>query len=70
MENFNTFIQRKTKNLAIKVVNGYTQINQKEYFSSAAVVFSKQFLRCGTTAGAVRRCIATAMPYRAYWCNV
>ena len=53
MENFNTFIQRKTKNLAIKVVNGYTQINQKEHFSSAAVVLSKQFLRCGTSIGAM-----------------
>ncbi len=55
MESFNTFIQRKTKNLAIKVVNGYTQINQKEHFSSAAVVLSKQFLRCGTSIGAMCR---------------
>lgn len=70
MKNFTTFIQIKTKNLAIKVVNGYTQINQKEYFSYTVVVLSKQFLRRGTKARAVRRCIATAMPSRAYWCNV
>ena len=55
MENFNTFIQRKTKNLAIKVVNGYTQINKKEHFSSAAVVLSKQFLRWVTSIGAMCR---------------
>ena len=55
MENFNTFLQKKTKILAIRIVNAYTEINNKQHFNSAASVLSEQFLRSGTAIGAMAR---------------
>ena len=66
MPTFNEFIQEKTTNLAIKIVNAYTQINQKQHFSSAGVVLSKQFLRSGTAIGAMCREAQSAQSKKDY----
>jgi four helix bundle protein len=66
MPTFNEFIQEKTINLAIKIVNAYTLINQKLHFASAAVVLSKQFLRSGTSIGAMCREAQSAQSKKDY----
>lgn len=52
MNNNNISIQERTLEFAIRVVNAYTEINQKNNFNHASVVLSKQFLRSGTSIGA------------------
>ena len=46
-------IQERTKKFAVRVVKAYTQINKDNHFSSAAAVLSKQFLKAGTSIGAI-----------------
>lgn len=41
-------IQQKTKSFAVRVINAYVQLSEKEYHD-AAKVLSKQFLRSGTS---------------------
>ena len=45
-------IQTRTKLFASRVIKAYTEINDKNHFSSASVILSKQFLRSGTSIGA------------------
>lgn len=52
MNNNNITIQERTENFAIRAINAYTEINQKNHFDNAAVVLSKQFLRSSTSIGA------------------
>lgn len=52
MSNNNISIQQRTENFAIRSINAYAEINQKNNFNHAAVVLSKQFLRASTSIGA------------------
>lgn len=52
MNNPNITVQQRAKKFASRVINAYTEINEKNHFNSAAVVLSKQFLRSGTSIGA------------------
>ena len=51
VNNNNFTIQQRTKNLAVRVINAYTQLSKK-HFDNAGKVLSKQFLRSGTSIGA------------------
>jgi four helix bundle protein len=52
MINTNISIQDRTKQFAVRVVNAYTEINERNHFSHASVTLAKQFLRSGTSIGA------------------
>ncbi len=52
MTHNNISIQDRTKKFAIRVINAYTEINNKSHFNDASVIISKQFLRSGTSIGA------------------
>jgi four helix bundle protein len=45
-------IQDRTRKFAVRVVKAYSEIIKTKHFTDAAVVLSKQFLRCGTSIGA------------------
>ena len=48
----NISIQERTEDFAIRVVKAYSQLNKRP-FDDAAKVLSKQFLRSGTSIGAI-----------------
>ena len=45
-------IQERTKVFTVRVINAYTEINQKNHFNDASVILSKQFLRSASSIGA------------------
>ena len=53
MTNDTISIQERTKKFAIRVINAYTEINKKAHFSDASAILSKQFLKSGTSIGAI-----------------
>ncbi len=53
MTNPSITIQERTEQFAIRIIKAYTEINKKNHFNDAAVVISKQFLRSGTSIGAI-----------------
>jgi hypothetical protein len=53
MHNNSISIQERSENFAIRVIKAYSEINTKKHFTDSAVVLSKQFLRSGTSIGAI-----------------
>ena len=51
MSNFNTTIQQRTENFAVRVIKAYCQLKTRN-FDDAGKVLSQQFLRSGTSIGA------------------
>ena len=52
MSNDVVTIQQRTKMFAVRIINAYVELNKK-HFDDAAKVLSKQFLRSGTSIGAI-----------------
>lgn len=52
MINNNISIQDRSRNFANRVVKAYVELNKKN-FDDAGKVLSKQFLRAGTSIGAI-----------------
>ena len=48
----NITIQERTENFAIRVIKAYSELN-KRHFDDAGKILSKQFLRSGTSIGAI-----------------
>ena len=46
-------IQDRTRKFAVRIVKAYSEIIKLKHFSGPAVVLSKQFLRAGTSIGAI-----------------
>lgn len=45
-------IQQRTENFAIRVIKAYCELNKRR-FDDAGKILSKQFLRSGTSIGAI-----------------
>ena len=50
MKNKKITIQKRTENLAIRVIKAYGELNKRK-FDDAGKILSKQFLRSGTFQG-------------------
>lgn len=48
-------IQERTKLFATRIIKAYSEINNKYHFNDAPAILSKQFLRSGTSIGAMCR---------------
>ena len=53
MNNKQISIQERTKKFAVRVVEAYVEINKNNHFNNPAAVLSKQFVRSGTSIGAI-----------------